>query len=122
ACSKVHGYARLVAHGPRVVARLSKKDIARADFALSAVIHTDAHAAGQDVARVGRLAGVGFCQWLDVLRPTPPRLKGGSHDGSAAYIDHGGLPLGRERPRFVGPVQALDFHARHRISPSDGAS
>jgi hypothetical protein len=46
ACSKVHGYARLVPNGPGVMARLRKKDIPRTDFALSAVIHTDAHAPG----------------------------------------------------------------------------
>jgi hypothetical protein len=46
ACSKVHGDARLVPNGPCVVARLRKKNIQRTDLALSAVIHTDAHAPG----------------------------------------------------------------------------
>jgi hypothetical protein len=46
ACAKVHGYARLVPNRPGVVARLRKQDIPRTDFALSVVIHTDAHAPG----------------------------------------------------------------------------
>jgi len=122
ACSKVHGYARLVANGPGVVTRLRKKDIARTDFALSAIIHTDAHAPGQNVASVGRLAGVCLGQWLDVLRPAPPRLKRAAQDGRPTYVDYRGLPLGRKGPCLVGPVQALDFHARHRITPPDGPS
>ncbi len=81
--SKVHGYARLVAHSPCVVPRLREKDIARTNFALSAVIHADAHPSRQDVARVRRLTGVGFGQRLDVLRPTPPRLKGAPQDSRA---------------------------------------
>jgi hypothetical protein len=48
---KIHGYAGLIAHGPRVVAGLRKEHITRTDFALSAIVHADAHAPGQNVNR-----------------------------------------------------------------------
>ena len=83
--SKVHGDAWLVAYGPGVVTWGREKDIAGTNFALGAVIHADAHASRQDVARVRRLTGVGFGQRLDVFRPTPPRLKGAPQDGGATY-------------------------------------
>jgi hypothetical protein len=54
-----------------------------------------------------------------MLRPAPPRLKSAAQDGRATYVDYRGLPFGRKGPCLVGPGQALDFPASHRIPPHD---
>src|SRR5687767_12752735 len=66
---------RLVTNDPRVVAAGQRGDVAGASFELSAVVHLDVEAAADVVLEVGRLAAVGACNRLDVIRPAPARLK-----------------------------------------------
>src|ERR671937_499913 len=65
---EVHKHARLAANGPGVMAGFGHEGVAGGELLLGAVVHLDAHAAGQDVAEVRRLAGGGLRKGLDMFR------------------------------------------------------
>ena len=74
----------------------------------AAVGHDDLHPAGDEVAGVRGLAGLGAGDRLDVCRPAPAGLEGGPADRSGVEVDQFELAAAvLERADLFGLVQAL---------------
>jgi hypothetical protein len=72
--AEVNGHAGLIAHRPRIVAGFDGGDITRADLTLLSTVRLDAQPAREAVQEVRRLAAIGPCKRLQVLRPPPAGL------------------------------------------------
>src|SRR5579884_2597001 len=113
----------LVTDHPGVVSRRGDHHVAGPELVLGAIVHADAHASRDDVARVRALAALGLGDRLDVLRPAPARLEDRTaHDALAADVDD--LQLAAvvlEGAHLVRCVEALAQQStrvrRHRVSP-----
>src|SRR2546426_713176 len=93
--------ARFAADDPGVMTRRCDERVPRADLDLHAIVRPDAHAAGEHVASVVRLAAVATGNGLHVLRPLPSGFEGPAADGGFAERDDLHVPLSLERSRFV---------------------
>jgi hypothetical protein len=79
----VESNAGLAANDPRIVTGRDDERITGPKVALGSIVHRNVHPAGDDVSGVGRLAGLGASDRLDVVGPPPARLENSSaHDGS----------------------------------------
>src|SRR6266508_3331523 len=111
--AEVNSHARLVTHCPRIVSGRDVRGIARADLALSAILHHNLHPARKHVEQMRRLATVGLSDWLHMLRPFPARLERAHKDGCATEVDHIRVALVDELTRLVGGIHLLDVKPSH---------
>jgi hypothetical protein len=115
--AEVNRHAGLVAHDPCIVTRLDRGNIAGADLALLSTARLYPHAARQAIQQMRRLAAVGPCNRLDVLRPPPAGLERPVQDRVSCHGHHRCAALAREGPRLVGLGDVLDLKVSHRESP-----
>src|ERR1700752_185400 len=78
---------RLIADNPGVVAARKRRDVARAGDEFRAVVHPYSEPAAHVILEVRRLAALGLCDRLDVVRPAPPWLKNEASDFAPANLD-----------------------------------
>ena len=99
--AEVDRHAGLVTNNPRIVTRPDRGNVAGADLALLSAARLHPHAARQAVQQVRRLAALGPCNRLEVLRPSPAGLEGPVQDRMSCNVHHRCVALAREGPRLV---------------------
>src|SRR6516165_11739514 len=107
--SEVKRDARLVPLHPGVVTCRYHVHVTRAEVVFAAVVHAGVEPAGDDVAGVGRLAGFGADDRLDVGRPLPTGLIHSADDRDAGQVDHVARGV-FERVPLIGRLDVLDCH------------
>jgi hypothetical protein len=115
--AKVYDYTGFITDDPRIMARLNRGNVARANLAFLAAIRRHVHPARQAVQEMRRLTSLGSSNGLQVLRPTPTRLKGSIQDGMSRDAYHCSPTLVSEWPGLVGFLDVLDLKVSHDSPP-----
>jgi hypothetical protein len=114
--------ARLIARYLSVVTRRDVEHISSTDLQRGSVIHMDRHGAGDAIAVVVSLAGVGLGDRLHVLRPLPARLEDAPSDDLVTEVDYLGLSPALKGSSLVRGIEGEPIVEVLQASSSVGRS
>src|ERR1017187_1733461 len=109
----IHHYDGLVTDYPSVMTARKGGHVARSSDEFGTVVHQYCYLPAHVILEVRCFATLRFCDWLDVIRPSPSRFQDQTANLAATDSQNLGSPI-LKLSNFVGLCEALVFRFVHQ--------